>query len=250
VNNEVLDVGKAHQRVIREAKQKESVQSASIPKDVDIKKAICKEITFEESKKIILEYEWLGTMGTTQKHYGIFYDNVLAGTICFGYFQAMNRNAYPVGEEYKKKGVQLSRGACTWWAHPHSASKLIGYGLREMAKQGYKYVIAFSDPEAGEIGTVYQATNWAYMGHTEHKHYDLYYSSGKLYMNDRDIFKKYGFSGKVKMQEFIKDKPELTIRQRNAKSRYIKLIGNKKENKIMLQNIGFKLKPYPKRKTN
>ena len=120
------------------------------PTSTDIKKAELKAVNYETAKKIIKEYEWLGTMGTTQLHYGIFYDGVLGGVVCFGYFQAMNTShdghpyAYYVTKEFANKGIQLTRGACAWWVHEHSGSKLIGYGLREMQSKGYKYAIAFS----------------------------------------------------------------------------------------------------------
>jgi len=241
------NVGKAHQRVIRDEKKETDTGGIFGYPRADIKKATFREVTYREAKKVILEYEWLGTMGTTQKHYGIFFEEQLAGVVCFGYFQAMQGYSKYVGEEFKKQGIQLSRGACTWWAHEHSASKLIAYGLREIKKLGYKYVIAFSDPEAGEIGTVYQATNWYYLGAKKGKHWDLYYKDGKLFMNDRDIFKKFGFRGKAKQLEYISDKPHLEIKLRNPKARYIKLIGSKKENKKMLVALDGMCKKYPKR---
>jgi hypothetical protein len=225
------------------------------PQNVDIKDAVLRETDYQTAKRIIEDYEWLGTMGTTQYHYGIYYDGVCAGVVCFGYFQAMNTNSggHPyapyVGEKYGDRGIQLTRGACIFWAHEHSGSKLIAYGLREMAKKGYKYVIAFSDPEAGEIGTLYQATNWYYLGFSpgSDHHLDIYYKTGKLFSNDRDFFKQYGYRERGKMEEFIKDKSHLEIRRRRAKGRYIKLIGDKKENKEMMEVLKDKIKPYPKR---
>ena len=242
-----LYVGKSHQRKIREEKQKTDIGGLFGYPKADIKKSECREISYKEAKKIILEYEWLGTMGTTQIHWGIFFDNILAGAICFGYFQAMQGYSSYVGEDFAKKGIQLSRGACAWWAHEHSASKLIAFGLREMEKKGYKFCVAFSDPDAGEIGTVYQATNWEYLGAKKDKHWDMYYKSGKLFMNDRDIFKKFGFRGKAKQLEYISDKPELELRLRKPKARYLKLLGSKTEKKKMRKVLQDKILPYPKR---
>jgi hypothetical protein len=238
--------GKAHQRLIRE-KYSDSQDLFDYP-DSDISLAELKEITYKQAETIILKYEWLGTMGTTQRHYGIFYNGCLAGVVCFGYFQAMQGYARFVGEKYAKQGTQLSRGACVSWAHPHSGSKLIAYGLRMEKEKGYKFCVAFSDPEAGEIGTLYQATNWHYIGFNKHKHYDIYYKdSGKIYMNDRDMFKKLGFSGLVKINEYISDRPELEVRLRKEKARYVKLIGSKQENKEMMRYLEPNILPYPKR---
>tara|TARA_R110000824_G_scaffold175994_1_gene354793 strand:- start:6 stop:869 length:864 start_codon:yes stop_codon:yes gene_type:complete len=246
---------KAHQRIIRDQKAKEKplLLFSDKPSVIDIKTAFVKSVSFETAKKIILEYEWLGTMGTTQHHFGIYFDGHCAGVVCFGYFQAMNTNSggHPyapyIGEKYSKYGIQLSRGACVHWAHPHSASKLISGSLQHMKQKGYKYSIAFSDPMAGEIGTVYQATNWHYLGFGKTIHYDIYYRGGQLYMNDRDFYKKYKFCGKNKTENWLNDKPDLYLKKREPKGRYVKLLGNKKENKEMMKHLKDKIVPYPKR---
>ena len=249
---------KAHQRKIREElamKRPNPVASSffnvrPFPK-ADIKKAVLSEITYKQAENIILEYEWLGTMGITHKYYGIFFENELAGAICFGSFSSLTSYESYIGEKYQHSGIQLTRGACAHWSHRHSGSKLISYGLREMKKLGYKFVVAFSDPKAGEIGTLYQATNWYFVGATGHKHYDVYYKigqkAGKIFLNDRDIWKKYGFSGKADIENIIvKNNPELEMRESLSKSRYIKLIGSKKENKEMKSVLHPKILPYPK----
>ena len=75
-----LNVGKAHQRKVREEKAETDYR---VYPQADIKRSVCKEISYEEAREIILEYEWLGTMGTTQIHYGIFFEGVLALSIFF-----------------------------------------------------------------------------------------------------------------------------------------------------------------------
>ena len=58
----------------------------------------------------------------------------------------------------------LNRGACVHWAHEHSASFLIARSCRLMTDKGFHIFVAYSDPEAGEVGTVYQACGWSYCG--------------------------------------------------------------------------------------
>lgn len=48
--------------------------------------------------------------------------------------------------------------------------------------------------------------------------------------------------------ENILDKNYLELRQRKPKARYIKLLGNKYENKEMEKYLKDKIHPYPKRK--
>ena len=248
--NNYLNVGKAHQRIIREKKEQELKGSHSVPQ-VDIKKAVCKEIDASEAKKIILEYEWLGKMGSTFMHYGLFFEDVLTCVICLGQFQAPEGYKYYVGEKYALSGIQLSRGACAYWAHPHSGSKLIGYGLREMKKRGYKYVIAFSDEDAGEIGTIYQATNWLYLGKRTENICDyriVHKGTKKTFCDTRDMLQRLGFRGVKKGIKFIEENPHLEMVFIKPKARYIKLLGNKKENEEMMEILKDKIKPYPKRK--
>ena len=66
-------------------------------------------------------------------------------------------------------------------------------------------------------------------------------------MNDRDFYKKYQMVGKQKMQNWLIDKPDLCIKERLPKGRYIYLLGNKKEKKEMMKILKDKIKPYPKR---
>jgi hypothetical protein len=238
---------KAWQKVIREKQSAVDKGGLFGIPDVDISKAVCREITYGQAKSIIEEYEWLGTMGTTQYHYGIFFENMLAGAICFGYFQAMLGYSNYVGRDYAKSGIQLSRGACVHWAHPHSASKLIAYGLKQMQLKGYKYVIAFSDSRAGEIGTVYQASNWIYLGieRQNRKHLNLYSAvSGKKVMDCRDFCKRYGYKN---YNAYLLEHPEIKALPEPNKARYIYLLGSHKDKKEMLKNLSRKIKPYPKR---
>lgn len=248
-----MNIGKAHQRVIREIKAQEpSNDLFGYPTNPDIRQAELMKIDYQTAKVIIEEYEWLGTMGTTKYHYGIYFEGVLAGVVCFGHFQAPVGYSNYVGEKYANQGIQLSRGACVHWSHPHSASKLIGYGLRKMSEEGYKYVIAFSDEDAGEIGTVYQATNWFYLGKRANSSADykiVFKKTGKVFCDTRDLVRKLGFRGLEKARKYVDSHKHLEIVMIKPKARYIRLIGNRRENKQMMEHLKDKILPYPKRTT-
>jgi hypothetical protein len=153
---------KAWQRLIRERKEKEYRTSPIVY--ADIKTSVCKRITYKEAESIILEYEWLGRMGQGTYCYGIYFDNILAGAVCFGLPASITAGDM-FGIENRSKAICLERGACVWWAHEHSASKLISYAVTDMSRTTkYRIFFAYSDEDAGEIGTVYQACNWLYLG--------------------------------------------------------------------------------------
>lgn len=160
---------KAHQRLIRERHED------GHPVPADFSTASVRELTYDEARTFILKYEWLGNMGTTVRAFGLFFADELAAVECFGH-PGSTAITNICGEEHADKVYWLARGACAHWAHPHSASYLINEACKQMGKpwktrdgkdKPAKFVfLATADSDAGEIGTVYQASNWIYIGKT------------------------------------------------------------------------------------
>ena len=81
----VFDVGKAHQRKIREERSLNAAQENLFGAwwediDTDIKKAEVREISYATAEAIILEYEWLGCMpAMVEVCYGIFWGDACGG---------------------------------------------------------------------------------------------------------------------------------------------------------------------------
>lgn len=125
-------------------------------------------ISREQAASIILKYEWLGTMGRPQACYGLWFDvqgaPALAGAICFG-LTGGSRASYVCGTAYSDQSVALERGACVHWAPRNAASWFVSKAVASAAREhGWKVFYAYSDPAANEIGTIYQACNWLYLG--------------------------------------------------------------------------------------
>ena len=163
-------IEKAHQRKIREQHE----DGHPVPKDFST--ASVREITYDEAKAFILKYEWLGNMGTTVRAFGLFFGNELAAVECFGHPGSEDIKNI-CGVEHADKVYWLARGACAHWAPPRSASsylinracEIMGapWKTRDGKDMPAKFVfLATADSDAGEIGTVYQASNWVYVGKT------------------------------------------------------------------------------------
>jgi hypothetical protein len=163
---------KAYQRKIRDKEAKRDPRPV-----VGLENAIVVEISYEKAKSIILKFEWLRTMGTTERSYGLILNGELAGVVCFGKTGGTDTAKSVCGESWAQYVVTLCRGACCHWAHRHAASHLISRACKLMANSGRTtrsgkvflpaYVfVAYSDTDAGEVGTVYQACNWLYCGKT------------------------------------------------------------------------------------
>jgi len=149
-----------HQKKIRD-------KHVGVPPTLD--QSIVREIETAEGKPLILTYEWLGNMGTTEHAYGLSY---LGGVVCFGSTAGAQVPVSICGKEYADRVTTLCRGACAPWVDHQigehtgaAASHLIHRACDMMARDHSKNIfVAYSDVDAGEIRTVYQAAGWLYVG--------------------------------------------------------------------------------------
>ena len=159
----------------REMREREAARDPRLP-DAAINYTI-EEIGADEARQFILRYEWLKTVGRPLARYGARNPaGELAAVALFGTPAATNAaNLFGEApglfgvpdyrEESEKHIIAFERGACAHWAHPHTASWFIPRVCTRAAQdKGWKVFYAYSDPRAGEIGTVYQACNWIYIG--------------------------------------------------------------------------------------
>ena len=248
--------GKAHQRLIREhmATQPETDLEEKKRLSADFKNATVREITYDEAKNVIMANEWLGNMGTTEWTYGLFFGKYLAGVACFGSTAGTNVAASICGEEHRHKVTTLCRGACVHWAHPHSASFLVSGACREMTTKGCHIVIAYADPGAGEVGTVYQACNFLYCGQTSPTE-KFRRPDGKIYDSRqvRNLSRDHR-SGTPKYKRTRAEQKKLMIEQGCEffkddvrKLRYVGIYGDRRTKRILRAALRWPVLPYPKR---
>ncbi len=119
--------------------------------------------TVKEIKSFIEKHEWLGKIGIYPTHYFVTkYKGILAGVIIM---DMPNAFSTILGEKTKKIERLISRGACISWSPKNLASSLIMFAINWMVKNTqYRVFTAYSDPEAKELGTIYQACNFHYLG--------------------------------------------------------------------------------------
>ena len=135
--------------------------------DLDLRSAVIRPISRKLAEQVILRYEWLGTLPPVQRYYGLFFGAYLAGATCVavGNGTAGAFTARQYGLE-RTALATLTRGACVHWAPPGANSKLVAWTVRLLARDdpGARLMVAYADSEAGEIGTIYQACGWSYLG--------------------------------------------------------------------------------------
>ena len=130
-----------------------------VPKE---EKVLCTEV-----KEFIQRHEWLGKLPNRPTHRftaRLKKNGILAGTIIMA---VPNAFSGLLGRENRDKEKLISRGACISWGPKNLGSWLIMSSIRWMVENTeFRYFTAYSDPEAKELGTIYQACNFIYLGQT------------------------------------------------------------------------------------
>jgi hypothetical protein len=149
----------------------------------------------QELIRFIERHEWLGKISMYATHwFACYHKDILAGVIIMSMPNAYSKM---LGEDTRKIEREISRGACVSWSPKNLASALLMWSVRWMVENtNYRLFIAYSDPSAKELGTIYQACNFMYLGQTAgaKKMYINPYS-GKLtsdrFFRARSAYKKY-----------------------------------------------------------
>jgi hypothetical protein len=163
-----------HQRTIRE--EMLATEGCALGDNL-LKECSIEQISRKDAATIIMRYEWLKSMPQVGfAYYGLFTpgkhvlgSHRLIGAVCFGAGPAINARDF-CGAENIDKVVCLERGACApiRAKNGHSdnaASYLITHACKSAYRDyGWGAFYAYSDVAAGEIGTVYQAAGWTYLG--------------------------------------------------------------------------------------
>lgn len=146
-------------------------------------------------KKFIERHEWLGNLSQYTTHwFGCYYNDKLAGVILFNMPNAFSKI---LGDNTKELERLISRGACISWSPKNLASSFMMWCIKWMVDNTqYRLFTAYSDPTAKELGTIYQACNFFYMGQnsgTTKRYINPY--SGKMvsdrFFRARSAYKKY-----------------------------------------------------------
>lgn len=159
----------------------------------------------ENLKDFIKKHEWLGNICQYTTHwFGCYYKDILAGVILFN---VPNSFSKIMGENTKDIERLISRGACISWSPRNLASSFLMWCIKWMVQNTpYRLFVAYSDPTAKEIGTIYQACNFYYMGQksgSTAKYINPY--TGKLvsdrYFRQKTAYRKYCKEIGVEWQE-------------------------------------------------
>lgn len=148
---------------------------------------------FQEVKAFIERHEWLGRVSLYPTHiFTARYKGILAGVVIMDMPSVFSKL---LGEDTKTMERLISRGACVSWSPKNLASSLIMFGIKWMVKNTqYRLFVAYSDAEAKELGTIYQACNFYYLGKRSGAKNQYQIESGRWvsdrYFRARSVYKK------------------------------------------------------------
>jgi hypothetical protein len=174
-----------------------------------------KEKVYEEIKVFIEKNEWLGRLGLyTKDIFTARYKGMLAGVVTMDMPNAFSKmleggiiTPTTRGENLftetlidrkirtKKTERLIGRGACISWSPKNLASSLILFSIRWMVKNTrFRLFVAYADTEAKELGTIYQACSFYYLGKKSGSGYQFKIETGRWvsdrYFRSRSVYKR------------------------------------------------------------
>lgn len=227
---------------------KRAEQGELMPEDfsLEIKDSVLKPISREVAKGFIEKFEWLGTLGQYSFGYGLYFGYKLGGCACFASPGSWQTTRI-CGEKYSDKVILLNRGACANWCKKNTNSHLIMQALKAVERDmPYRIVLAYADERAGEIGQIYQACNWLYVGRGATGHDFV----PKDLVDPTDMrFHTRGLPKELKSKERLEAAGYEVLKVKRAnKHRYVAFLGGRRERKELREALRWPILPYPKKK--
>jgi hypothetical protein len=167
-----------------------------------------KKICFDEIKEFIVRHEFLQRMSLYPTHiFTARYKGILAGVVIIDMPSVFSKL---LGDITKKIERLISRGACISWSPKNLGSSLIMYAIKWMVKHTpYRLFVAYSDVEAKELGTIYQACNFYYIGKKSGAKKQYKIESGRWvsdrYFRARSVYKKLAKNSGIEWQSEWQD---------------------------------------------
>ena len=203
-----------------------------------------------------MTYEWL-----LYKHYakripsisfsfGLYNNDKLVGVLTYGrpIAHSLVKNAF--NGKYQKEFLELNRLITNDNLDKNACSFFVSQSLKIIPKP--KVIVSYADTSKNHNGYIYQATNWIYTGLSAE--FMDYMVKGYEHLHSASIMDMVGRSdsnGHLNKVELLKKKfgiDNIYQIERPRKHRYFYLLGNKKDKKIMLDNLKYDICDYPKGK--
>lgn len=206
-----------------------------------------RRISKKQAEDFFHEFEHLGNCGLGVWHFGCYSDNVLMAVVSFGSvcFDPNHSKLGKYAKDNDMKIIQLNRGGTRYDAPPNLPSQSVSLALNEVRRMfGNTIIIAYSDTDWNEIGTIYQSTNFIYLGLTDPKGQSNYIIDGKR-MSGWTVRKKYGTRDMKRLTTLANDVVRIPLTKKHM---YVFINASPLKKKMALKYFRDSIKTYPKRK--
>lgn len=199
---------------------------------IELRKASAKAIRFA-----CLHFHYAKAVPVATHAYNVYEDGEWCGVIIYGSGATPN-----IGKPFglvQGEIVELVRVALN--GKQHTTSECVAMSLKQLHADApqIKMVVSFADADQNHVGTIYQATNWIYLGRTNEGERAAFIINGKK-THPRSV----GAMGGVQSLKWIRENldPNATEFRTKGKQKYIYCF----DRKTRKQWIKY-AQPYPKK---
>ena len=194
-------------------------------------------IGFDVAKRLLVERHYLHSMpGGTQISLGALVEDRLLGVLTFGVGPSKAHRL--VEGAAPSDCVTLTRLWLSDELPKNSESRVLGIALRSLRKAtSFRFVLTYADPNAEHVGTIYQATNWIYIGESQAMAL-LDFGDG-VGRHTRTIAQRFGTHS---LKHFLKHGMTVKKIPQAAKHRYIYFLDPSWRDRLKPERL-----PYPKK---
>lgn len=197
---------------------------------------IVKEIPKSDTHDYLKNIHYAKRVPPIQYAYGLFRDEVLVGVVTYAPPASPQVARSLVRAPFEKLVLELNR-LCLKDNLKNESSILVGRSLTLLPKA--KLIVSYADSAQGHVGYVYQACNFIYIGaYTSH---DSEYIIDGVKVHPRSLAAR-GITAPAAWAK----KHGIEICKPQPKYKYVYLVGDKKQKKIMLRLSKISALPYPK----
>jgi hypothetical protein len=203
-------------------------------------------IDYSDAADFYDKYEHLGDPGRGVYHWGAFRDQTLVSAVSFGSTCfAIHENMFAdLSDKHGVNVYQLTRGGTNPSAPKNTGSWTVSRGLKQLKYlRGGSLVVAYSDPKYNEIGTIYQAANFLYLGKTQPKGQSNYIIDGE-WMSGWTVRNTYGTRSMRKLRSLGLEVQRIPLR---PKYRYVYPAASQSTKRNLVADLKDMVSPYPKR---
>lgn len=197
-----------------------------------------KPIDYQDCKEWFIKKHYAHRMPPPIKYcFGLYDNDQLKGVCTYSSTMAIN-----LIQKMNHKIIELSRLIIDESCKRNSLSWFVGQTFKMLPAP--VILISYADTSQNHHGYIYQATNWIYTGLSE-PHND-YCIKGMEHLHCKSIMEM--SNGQKNRVQWLKDKfgDRFYIEPRPRKHRYFYFVGNKRDKKKMLNELPYKIEPYPK----